>query len=151
MAEHSEDPSAQDDPVLNLNLRWRPGMSTTHSTVVLSASSAARTAYQLYLYKHDTEAQSRREKRGERQRSGGAEATDDDAKSVNTSAGWSSESEDDVGAEEIEEKKDGTRTRKGGTIRWIKHGAKVAQKKFKKTKDHGLTDPAPDTELQAAL
>ncbi|BGP35674.1 hypothetical protein JCM10296v2_007526 [Rhodotorula toruloides] len=144
-------PTNEDDLVLTLNLRWRPGMSSTHSTVVLSASSAARSAYQLYLYKRDTEAQSRREKRGEQERAEGEVMDDDDARSADTSAGWSSESDDDFGAEAIEEKKDGTRTRKGGTLRWLKHGAKVAQKKFKKTKDHGLTDPAPDTELQASL
>ncbi|GEM11235.1 C2 domain protein [Rhodotorula toruloides] len=151
MARHDAEPSVQDDLVLTLNLRWRPGMSSAHSSVVLSASSAARSAYQLYLYKHDSEAQSRRETRAEAERVGEVEVTNDGASDVDTSAGWSSESEDDFEAEGIEEKKDGTRTRKGGTIRWLKHGAKVARKKFKKTRDHGLTDPAPDTELQAAL
>ncbi|GAA5880035.1 hypothetical protein JCM3774_004543 [Rhodotorula dairenensis] len=138
--------------VLTLHARWRPGMSTTHADLVMATSSSARAAYELYLYKKD---------RGEtspakqRQDSTGEEGEAADA-SVDS---WEDDDDEEGGAaadhcgqvDEIEDKKDGTRTRKGGTLRWIKHGAKVAKGRIKGIRQHQLSEMAPETELQAAL
>lgn len=135
--------------VLTLHARWRPGMSTTHADLVMATSSSARAAYELYLYKKD---------RGEstlakQPRIASTSETTSDDYGGDTSLDW--EDDDEEGeegqVEEIENRKDGTRTRKGGTFRWIKHGAKVAKGRLQGIRQHQLSEMAPETELQSAL
>ncbi|KWU41282.1 hypothetical protein RHOSPDRAFT_27740 [Rhodotorula sp. JG-1b] len=135
--------------VLTLHARWRPGMSTTHADLVMATSSSARAAYELYLYKKD---------RGEstlakQPRIASTSETTSDDYGGDSSLDW--EDDDEEGeegqVEEIENRKDGTRTRKGGTFRWIKHGAKVAKSRLQGIRQHQLSEMAPETELQSAL
>ncbi|GAA5866026.1 hypothetical protein JCM1840_003381 [Sporobolomyces johnsonii] len=140
------DPSAPSRPTLVLTLRWRPGFSPAHSHVVLGASSAARASYQLWLHMQDHEAEQRRE---EREQEGEGGEGDEDGE------GWEEEDEEeegeDGGMDEIDEKRDGKRARKGGTWRWMAHGAKIAAHKIRSARQHHLREPEPETELQSAL
>ncbi|GAA5982387.1 hypothetical protein JCM10908_006627 [Rhodotorula pacifica] len=145
---------SSDKLVLTLHARWRPGMSTTHADLVMATSSSARAAYELYLYKKDNGETSPAKRSGD-----GSTPYESKDEPGDTSVGWESEEEggegeegDDQGqVEEIEDKKDGTRTRKGGTFRWIKHSAKVAKGRLKGIRHHQLSEMAPETELQSAL
>lgn len=151
-----DDTSAEDvgKLVLTLHARWRPGMSTTHADLVMATSSSARAAYELYLYKKD-----RGESSPAKQHRDSTSAPEDAA--GDASVDWEDDEDGDGGGggaadppghvDEIENKKDGTRTRKGGTFRWLKHGAKVAKGRIRGIRHHQLSEMAPETELQAAL
>ncbi|GAA5991972.1 hypothetical protein JCM11641_005332, partial [Rhodosporidiobolus odoratus] len=141
---------------LTLKLRWHPGISPHHSDLVLSASSAARASYQLYLHKADHEAAVRREKREARkfEAAGAGEGGAED-KVLEKEPWESSEDEDEgkggIGKPEIVPVGGGKRRRKGGTLRWLGHSAKVATRRFANSRHHHLEDPEPETELQSAL
>ncbi|GAA6039548.1 hypothetical protein JCM8097_008383 [Rhodosporidiobolus ruineniae] len=157
----SSSPSA-DSPsrtrTLHLTLRWRPGISSHHSDLVLSSSSAARASYQLYLHREDHAAQQRRERREDRRyEQGRAGGMGVGVKEEEGRESWESDSEDEKeakgmqGKTEIVAKGDGRRKRKGGTLRWAGHVAKVATRRFAKARHHHVDDPKPETELQSAL
>ncbi|GAA5895479.1 hypothetical protein JCM8208_005245 [Rhodotorula glutinis] len=134
-----EDDDDGDAPIiLTLRARFIPGLSSLHADVVLSASSSARAAYQLYLHRRDYEAQLRA--------SADEHAPDGDDWETATDAGG-----EGGAAVEIEPKRDGTRSRKGGSLRWIRHNAKVLTRKVKKARAHQLSEPEPETEIQASL
>lgn len=147
--------------VLTLRARWHPGLSSAHANLVLSASSSARAAYQLYLHRRDYEAQLRREGRGE---DTDGPDSDDEGESGKADLGeerggvdadWENTDQNGEqsgqGMDEIEGQRDGTRKRKGGSLRWVRHNAKVFGRRLKKKREHGTGDIAPETEIQAAL
>lgn len=138
--------------ILTLHARWRPGMSTTHADLVMATSSSARAAYELYLYKKDR-GETTLAKQPRIASTSDSRTTSDGDHGGDTSVEW--EDDDEAGeegqVEEIEDRKDGTRTRKGGTFRWIKHGAKVAKSRLQGIRHHQLSEMAPETELQSAL
>ncbi|BGP51938.1 hypothetical protein JCM10450v2_007898 [Rhodotorula kratochvilovae] len=139
-----QDDTPSDAPViLTLSTRFVPGLSSLHANLVLSAFSSARAAYQLYLNRRDYEAQQRADAgAGEAEGRGGVDAEWETA----TDAGGPGGS-----ADEIEPKRDGTRARKGGSLRWVRHNAKLLTRKVKKARQHKLSEPAPETEIQASL
>ncbi|GAA5822275.1 hypothetical protein JCM3770_002512 [Rhodotorula araucariae] len=129
--------------VLTLRTRFIPGLSSLHANLVFSASSSARAAYQLHLNRRDYEAQQQdRANVGIGAEHGGADADWETA----TDAGGPGGS-----ADEIEPRRDGTRARKGGSLRWVRHNAKLLTRKVKKARQHKLSEPAPETEVQASL
>lgn len=135
-------------------------MSTTHADLVMATSSSARAAYELYLYKKDR-GESTLAKQPRIATTSESRTTSDGDHGGETSLDWEDDDNDDDDnddgpgeegqVEEIEDKKDGTRTRKGGTFRWIKHGAKVAKSRLQGIRHHQLSEMAPETELQSAL
>ncbi|BGP20364.1 hypothetical protein JCM10213_002327 [Rhodosporidiobolus nylandii] len=143
-------------PTLILRLRWRPGVSIHHSDLVLSSSSAARASYQLFLHRQDHLASLRQDKREARAMgqdagpgTGPGGAAWEGAEGAN-GGDWESSGEEE-GKPEIVPKGDGRRTRKGGTLRWMAHSAKVATRRLADTRHHHIDDPKPETELQSAL
>ncbi|KPV73131.1 uncharacterized protein RHOBADRAFT_55353 [Rhodotorula graminis WP1] len=142
-------PSHRDDDnppiILTLRARFVPGLSSLHGDVVLSASSSARAAYQLYLHRRDYEAQLRAsaEHAGA---SSDEHAPDGEEWETATDAGG-----EGGAAGEIVPQRDGTRSRKGGSFRWVRHNAKVLARKVKKARAHQLNEPKPETEIQASL
>ncbi|GAA5842898.1 hypothetical protein JCM9279_004022 [Rhodotorula babjevae] len=131
--------------ILTLRARFIPGLSSLHADVVLSASSSARAAYQLYLHRRDYEAQLRASAEH-----GGA-ASDERAPDAEDWETATDAGGDGGAATEIEPRRDGTRSRKGGSLRWVRHNAKVLTRKIKKARAHQLAEPKPETEIQASL
>lgn len=130
--------------ILTLRVRFVPGLSSRHANLVLSASSSARAAYHLYLHRRDYESQLRAADGGED--AAVAEPAPGDEWETATDAGGSGGA-----AAEIQPRRDGTRARKGGSLRWVRHNAKVLTRKVKKARAHQLNEPAPETEIQASL
>ncbi|GAA5891821.1 hypothetical protein JCM6882_007373 [Rhodosporidiobolus microsporus] len=152
--------SSSTPPTLTLHLRWRPGLSSHHASLVLSASSAARASYQLYLHRVDHEAALRREQREEREREWDGEGGGAGARAEKEEEEWEEEEEErreelHGPRKELEVKPrtdgGGKRRRKGGTLRWAWHTAKVATHRLGKARHHHIDDPKPETELQSAL
>lgn len=142
-----------DSLVLRLSARWRPGMSSTHADLVLSEGSSARAAYEVYLHKRDHEASLAAERSADEPRSTEEENGRGDAAASEPAdgAGWEDELDERGQVDEIVDKKDGTRMRKGGTLRWLKHGARVAGRRIQGIKHHRLGELQPETEMQSAL
>ncbi|GAA6015876.1 hypothetical protein JCM10207_006789 [Rhodosporidiobolus poonsookiae] len=146
--------SAPPCPTLTLHLRWHPGFSPLHASLVLSGSSAHRSAYQLYVHKRTHRADMRREQRAAREAgvavpefdhaAGADEWESDDARTATD--------EDEAAAEdELDTLGQGRKRRKGGTLRWVKQSAKVAARRVRNAGKHKTGEPAPETEMQSAL
>ncbi|GAA5859255.1 hypothetical protein JCM8547_008941 [Rhodosporidiobolus lusitaniae] len=154
----SSDPRPPSPMTLTLTVRWRPGMSTSHSSLVLSASSAARASYQLFLHRSNHNAELRREKVQARKMGdgglGGLQCGGGEGEMGKMDADdWESEEdeEEDLGGKDEINGKGELKQRKGGTLRWMAHTAKVAAHRLKQSKHHHMSDPKPESEIMSAL
>ncbi|GAA5834329.1 hypothetical protein JCM11251_007960 [Rhodosporidiobolus azoricus] len=156
--EPASDASPGAAPTLTLRLRWYPGLSSHHASLVLSSSSASRAAYQLYLHRVDHDAALRRETRDEKAVLGEGDGDwEEEAEMDEEGKVEQQETKNLTGSgakkqlEVVPRKEGGGRRRKGGTLRWAWHTAKVATHRLGKARYHHMEDPKPETELQSAL